>query len=95
MSQQIGTIVIALCIMVKNEQKRIHVSLESALPFVNICVIYDTGSTDKTIDIIKDYCDRYDKPIKIKHGKFIDFSTSRNVLLDFVDNKADWALLLD
>ncbi len=44
---------IGLCMMVKNEQARIKVSLDSVKRFVKCFIIYDTGSTDNTIDIIK------------------------------------------
>ena len=40
---------IALVIMVKNENKRLHVTLNSVLGHVNSIIMYDTGSDDNTI----------------------------------------------
>ena len=88
---------ISLVMMVKNESKRIHVSLQSVIGFVNRIIIYDTGSTDNTIDIIKDFSVENKISLYIKFGTFIDFSTSRNVLLDFTDSilNTEFLLLMD
>ena len=44
---------IALCMIVRDEEKRLPDSLRSSLPLVDEVVIVDTGSTDKTPDILK------------------------------------------
>ena len=88
---------IALLMMVKNESKRILQSLKSVMGTVKSVVIYDTGSTDNTIDIIRDFCESNMLPLHLKSGIFEDFSTSRNVSLDFADqfSEIDYLLLLD
>jgi hypothetical protein len=88
---------IALVMMVKNESARIHVSLNSVLGFVSKFIFYDTGSSDNTIDIIVSFCKKYKISCYIKFGQFVDFSTSRNVLLDFADtiSNVDFLLMLD
>ena len=88
---------IAVLLMVKNEKKRLHVSLESVKDFADSLVIFDTGSTDNTIQICKDFSEKYNIPLRLKEGSFIDFSTSRNESLDFADSfeDIDYLLLLD
>lgn len=88
---------IALLLMCKNETKRIHVTLESIIGFVDSIVIYDTGSTDNTIDILTKFSKKHNIPLRLKQGEFIDFSTSRNVSLNFADSfdDIDYILLLD
>lgn len=92
---------IALVMMIKNEEKRIHVSLESVLGIVNSLVIYDTGSTDSTIDIVRAFASKNELPLHMltvaEAGEFVDYSTSRNVLLDYADTfpEIDFLLLLD
>lgn len=88
---------IALLMMVKNEHKRLEVSLNSVIGYVNSIVVYDTGSTDNTIEILRNFCDKYKIPLRLKEGEFVDFATSRNVSLDFADtfDDIDFLLLLD
>jgi glycosyltransferase involved in cell wall biosynthesis len=88
---------IALLMMVKNESKRILNSLTSVLGTVKSVVIYDTGSTDNTIALIENFCNNHNLPLRLKTGVFENFSTSRNVSLDFADSFSDidYLLLLD
>lgn len=88
---------IALLIMVKNEKKRLHITLESVKDHVDSIVAYDTGSTDNTIEILREFSTRTGLPLHLKEGEFVDFSTSRNVSLDFADSipDVDFILLLD
>lgn len=76
---------IKLCvgIMVKNEQEQIKCTLESIKGIKNL-FIYDTGSTDNTIQVIYDFCKENDIELHLREGEFIDFSTSRNVLLSSI-----------
>ena len=88
--------IIACLMMVKNEEARIHVSLDSVVGYVKCYIIYDTGSTDKTIDIIKDHCDKHKINLYLIQGEFVNFSVSRNVSLDYADTKnVHYFLLLD
>jgi len=88
---------IALVMMVKNEQKRLNVTLNSVLGYVDSLVIYDTGSTDNTIGILNEYSEVNNIPLRLKQGEFINFSISRNIMLDFADtfDDIDYLLLLD
>lgn len=88
---------ISCAIMCKNEEKRITVSLESIKTVCKSVIIYDTGSTDNTIDVIKEWCENNNMLLRLKTGEFIDFSTSRNVLLSFCDEftDIDYVLMLD
>lgn len=91
-------------IMAKNEEENILRSLKSITPATSVdgdgCEIlffYDTGSTDKTISIVEDWCKKNNIKLFLKKGEFVDFSVSRNVSLDFArdTNAADWFILLD
>ena len=88
---------IALLMMLKNEEKRILVSLESVKDYVNSIIIYDTGSTDNTIQIVKDFCEKHNLPLRLKEGEFVNFGVSRSVSLEFADTftEVDFLLLLD
>lgn len=76
---------IGIVMMVKNEKKRLHVSLESVKTIADAIIIYDTGSTDNTVEILKEFCEKNKINLYIKFGTFVNFSDSRNVLLEFAD----------
>jgi glycosyltransferase involved in cell wall biosynthesis len=87
---------IAAVCMVKNESKRIHVTLNSIATQVDGLIIFDTGSTDNTVEIITEFASKHNIPLHLKRGSFVDFSTSRNEMLDFADTfDYDFYLLLD
>lgn len=93
---QLGQVCLAM--MVKNEEKTILKSLNSCKRVVTHVKIYDTGSTDDTLNIIQQFKTENPKlDVQVIEGEFVDFATSRNVLLDFVDldMNIQFALLLD
>lgn len=76
--------------IVKNEEKYLKIALSSALKLVNMAVVVDTGSTDKTIDILKSFGEQ----VEIRHFQWInDFAAARNYSLE--DINADWILVMD
>lgn len=83
--------------MVKDEEKRLHITLNSVIGKVDSILIYDTGSIDNTIEIAHKICKENNIPLHLKQGKFINFSESRNVSLEFADTfeHIDYLLLMD
>ena len=64
---------ISLCMIVKNEEIHIARCLESVADLVDEIIIVDTGSTDRTVDIVSKYTSKiYSYPWKD------DFSAARN-----------------
>jgi len=92
-----NTVKIALNMIVKNESKIIIRLLESVLPIVDSYCICDTGSTDDTKEIIKNFFDKWDISGCIIEEKFINFGYNRNYALqkcrELID--CDYILLLD
>ena len=88
---------IASVIMVKNESVRLSVTLNSLIGVVDSLVVYDTGSTDDTIDILKTFSNESGIPLRLLEGTFVDFAISRNEMLDFVDtfDDIDYIILMD
>lgn len=74
------SIKVCVGIMVKNEEEQIVCTLNSIKDVKNL-FIYDTGSTDKTISIIREFCKENNVELHLSEGEFIDFSISRNTLL--------------
>jgi glycosyltransferase involved in cell wall biosynthesis/2-polyprenyl-3-methyl-5-hydroxy-6-metoxy-1,4-benzoquinol methylase len=81
---------VSVCMIVKNEENMLHRCLKSVKPFATEIIINDTGSTDSTLDIAKQY------DAKIIHGKSpleIGFDEARNESIKHA--KSDWILWLD
>ncbi|MCX7875602.1 MAG: glycosyltransferase [Melioribacteraceae bacterium] len=79
---------ISLCMIVKNEEKYLSECLESVKNIVDEIIIVDTGSTDNTIDIAKNY------NAKVFHFDWInDFSAARNFSIS--QATGNWILYLD
>lgn len=78
---------LVVVLMVKNEEAVIIPTLE---PFVQggveAYLIFDTGSTDKTIETVTDYFRRMNiTNYIIEQEPFVNFAVSRNRALDFAD----------
>jgi glycosyltransferase involved in cell wall biosynthesis/LPS sulfotransferase NodH len=88
---------IGLCMIVKNEAEVILRCLESARPIVNYVLIEDTGSTDKTQKIIREWLDRVGIPGEVYDEPWRDFAYNRShALARLRKNKdVDFALILD
>jgi glycosyltransferase involved in cell wall biosynthesis len=87
-------------LMVKDEAARIReTTLMSIKDHVNHIIVFDTGSTDSTLKIFRNFCQEFDIKLDIKEGTFLNFADSRNVLLDFADEvlkgQDKWLLHLD
>ena len=88
---------ICLNMIVKNESQVIERLLTSALPLIDTYCICDTGSTDNTIQIIKQFFDKVNISGKIVEEPFRDFGYNRSYSLSqcLGMENADYILLLD
>lgn len=78
---------ISVVILTKNSSRTIKNTLDSILDFDEV-IIYDNGSFDNTLEIVKNY-----KNVKIFKSKFIGFGPLRNEASKKAKN--DWILALD
>ncbi|WP_053956181.1 TPR domain-containing glycosyltransferase [Inediibacterium massiliense] len=79
---------LSLCMIVKNEEKNIGRCLNSVAEIVNEMIVVDTGSTDDTVKIAKEYgADVFYFPWND------NFSDARNFSLQKA--KGDWILIMD
>jgi len=81
---------ICLNMIVKNEAHVIRRALESAIPFVDHFCIVDTGSTDGTQEIIKEYGTLYERP-------WVNFGHNRQEALELArkEPSCEYVLFLD
>jgi len=81
-------ITISLCMIVKNEENTLPRCLNSVKDLVDEIIIVDTGSTDKTVEIAKQYTDR------VYHFTWVNsFAKARNYSFSLATK--DYILFLD
>jgi glycosyltransferase involved in cell wall biosynthesis len=82
--------------IVKNEERFVWYAINSVLPYLDHLIIFDTGSTDRTLDIIKAIPD--DK-ITLHQTKSVTDQTHtdiRNKMIKLSDpQKYDWIMIVD
>jgi len=79
---------LSLCIIVKNEEISLPQCLNSVKDVVEEIVVLDTGSSDRTVEIARQF------GAKVYHFTWCnDFSAARNEALKYVTG--DWVLVLD
>jgi glycosyltransferase involved in cell wall biosynthesis len=79
--------------IVKNESKVIKECLESVKNFIDYWVIVDTGSSDGTQQIIKEFMK--DVPGELHEQPWVNFEHNRNRALDLAKNKSDYIFFID
>lgn len=78
---------ISCVIIVKDAISTIKTTLDSLTSFEDV-VVYDNGSTDGTIEILKEY-----ENVNLVQGDFLGFGPTKNRAVTFAKN--DWVLSLD
>ena len=84
---------IVLNMIVKNESKIIERCLKSVYQHIDSWCIVDTGSTDGTQEIIKNFLK--DKPGELIERPWVNFGHNRDEALAFAQKWGDWILLTD
>lgn len=86
---------IATVCMCKNEEQTIGRMIRSASVVSDKFIFTDTGSEDKTIQVIRQVCEEVNIPCEIFETTFKDFGTTRTEAIGNAKDKADYLLLLD
>lgn len=84
---------ICVNMIIKNEHHVIERCLGSLKGIIDYWVIVDTGSTDGTQEIVKNFMK--DKPGELHERPWVNFSHNRNEALDLAKGKADYILFID
>ena len=91
---------IGALLMLKNEENSIKVTIESIRDHIKHVIVFDTGSTDNTLQIIEKLCKRNKQKLHVKKGTFKNFALSRNESIEFAEfvastHSLNYLLLLD
>lgn len=79
--------------IIKDEKEVICRALASTKPLIDYWVIVDTGSTDGTQAIVKEFMK--DIPGELVERPWVNFAHNRNEALDYAKGKGDYLLILD
>lgn len=83
---------LSLCMIVQDEEEVIARALDNIIDVIDEVIVFDSGSTDRTLEIIETYSDR--KPIKIFHHPLDgSFAAQRNRCIE--QATCDWIFILD
>lgn len=88
---------ICLNMIVKNESHIIEKTLENLCSYIDFSywVISDTGSTDNTVEIIRNFFIQKGIPGEIHQDKWVNFAFNRNKALEKCLNKSEYILFFD
>ena len=86
---------LCLSMIVKNETHIIKECFDSIYKYIDYWVIVDTGSTDGTQELIKQYFAEKGIPGELHERPWVGFGHNRSEALALCDGKADWAWMID
>lgn len=86
---------ICLNMIVKNESHIILDTLNVISKYIDYWVICDTGSTDGTQELIKDFFLKHNIPGDLLQHEWIDFGHNRTLAIQACKGKADYIFIID
>lgn len=86
---------IGLCMIVKDESHIVHEVLNSVYQLIDTFCIVDTGSTDNTIKIIRDFFEEKGIDGIVHERPWKGFGESRSEALGLCDGMMDYILMID
>ena len=96
MSKRPDGITVTLCMIVKDEEHIIHECLDSMAPYIDRYDITDTGSTDRTKEIIREWGEKNNIPGTVYDSPWQGFGKSRTQSLRNADKGgADYSWVID
>lgn len=86
---------LCLVMIVKDEEDKIENCLKAVAPFISYWVIVDTGSKDKTKEVIKSTMDSLKIPGELHERPWVNFEVNRTESLELAKNKCDFRWIID
>ncbi len=81
--------------IVKDEEDTIEKCMTSVSKFIDYYVIVDTGSSDNTVEKIKEVGEKLGIPGEVHQKPWVDFAHNRTEALNLAKNKCDYRFMMD
>ena len=79
----------------KNEESCIQRLLESVCEFIDYWVIVDTGSTDRTCEIIEEFFKEKGIPGELHHDEWVSMGHNKTRMMAYAKGKSDYLIHID
>lgn len=84
-----------LATVCKNEESCIQRLLESVCEFIDYWVIVDTGSTDRTCEIIEEFFKEKGIPGELHHDEWVSMGHNKTRMMAYAKGKSDYLIHID
>ena len=82
--------------LVKNEENFVGYAIKSVIDFVDCVIIFDTGSTDKTVAIVQNIMKEYPDKVTFEEKGFCNGKRHTELRQEMLDKtKTEWFMILD
>ena len=86
---------ICFATMCKNEEHCIQNTLESVSNYIDYWVVCDTGSTDRTCEIVKNFFEEKGIPGELHVDEWVGFDVNKTLMMSRAKDKTDYVMHLD
>jgi glycosyltransferase involved in cell wall biosynthesis len=93
--KKIQTIKLCLVMIVKDEEDTIKKCLSAVAPYISYWVIVDTGSKDKTKEVIQETMDAFGIEGELHERPWVNFEVNRTESLNLAKGKCDYRWIID
>jgi len=89
------TATLCLVMIVKDEADNIRECLSKVAPYINYWVIVDTGSTDNTLEVIRETMAEFEIEGELHERPWVNFEVNRTESLELAKDKCDYRWIID